>query len=82
MKLEICIDADDVDRAVEFYGRGLGLAVLEHHPDCARVKLNEHTFWIMKVAPGRLIPRDYRTVVLENGGLVDLARREPEPAFR
>ncbi len=24
MKLEICIDVDDVDRAVEFSGKGLG----------------------------------------------------------
>ncbi|MDO8431535.1 MAG: hypothetical protein Q7S58_03905 [Candidatus Binatus sp.] len=27
MKFEICIDVDDVDRAVEFYGRGLGLKI-------------------------------------------------------
>lgn len=62
MKLEICIDVDDVNRAVEFYGRGLGLAVVEHHSDWAQVKLDEQIFWIMKVAPGPQgsITREYR----------------------
>ena len=52
MRLEICIDVDDVELAVEFYGRGLGLAVVEQHPDWAQLELDEQTFWIMKVAPG------------------------------
>jgi predicted enzyme related to lactoylglutathione lyase len=33
MEFSICIDVDNVDRAVEFYGRGLGLTVVEQHPD-------------------------------------------------
>ncbi len=62
MEFQICIDVDDVDRAVEFYGRGLGLTVVEHHPDWAQVKLREQTFWIMKAPAGEQgqISRDYR----------------------
>ena len=62
MEFQICIDVDNVDRAVEFYGRGLGLTVVEHHPDWAQVKLREQTFWIMKAPPGvqGQISRDYR----------------------
>ena len=48
MKLEICIDVDDVDRAVAFYGRGLGLAVIVQHSDWAQLALGEQTFWIVK----------------------------------
>jgi len=62
MEFSICIDVDDVDRAVEFYGRGVGLTVVEQHPDWAQVKLGDQTFWIMK-APGGVqgsISRDYR----------------------
>ena len=62
MKLEICIDVDDVDRAVEFYGQGLGLSVVEHHPQWAKLELGDQTFWIMKIAAGQVgsITRDYR----------------------
>jgi len=62
MDFSICIDVDDVDHAVEFYGRGLGLTVVEHHPDWAQVKLGAQVFWIMKVPAGAqgLISRDYR----------------------
>lgn len=62
MEFSICIDVDDVDRAVEFYGRGLGLTVVEHHSDWAQIKLGEQTFWIMKVPAGAQgqISRDYR----------------------
>jgi predicted enzyme related to lactoylglutathione lyase len=62
VKIDICIDVDDVDRAVEFYGRGLGLTVAEHHPDWAQLTLESQTFWIMKVPPGAdgPIARDYR----------------------
>jgi len=61
MEFSICIDVDDVDRAVEFYGRGVGLTVVEQQPDWAQVKLGDQTFWIMK-APGGVqgsISRDY-----------------------
>lgn len=57
MRLEICIDVDDVERAVEFYGCGLGLTVVAHQPDWAQVEVNGQTVWIMKVAP-----RLHRTV--------------------
>jgi predicted enzyme related to lactoylglutathione lyase len=62
MEFSICIDVDDVDRAVEFYGRGLGLTVVEHQPDWAQVKLGAQTFWIMKIPAGLQGPisRDYR----------------------
>ena len=62
MEFSICIDVDDVDRAVEFYGRGLGLTVVEQHPDWAQVKLGAQTFWIMKAPAGvqGQISRDYR----------------------
>lgn len=62
MEFQICIDVDDVDRAVEFYGRGLGLTVVESHPDWAQIKLGAQTFWIMKTPAGAQgeISRDYR----------------------
>ncbi len=62
MEFSICIDVDDVDRAVEFYGRGLGLTVVEQHPDWAQVKLGDQTCWIMKAPAGvqGQISRDYR----------------------
>ena len=62
MLFEICIDVDDVDKAVNFYGRGLGLTVVKHEPDWAQVKLEEQTFWIMKIPAGKQgeISRDYR----------------------
>jgi len=62
MEFSICIDVDDVDRAVEFYGRGLGLTVVEHESDWAQVKLGDQTFWIMKIPAGTQgkISRDYR----------------------
>ncbi len=62
MKFEICIDVDDIDREVEFYGRGLGLNVVESHPGWAQVKINDQTLWLMKIPAGRqgAITRDYR----------------------
>ena len=62
MEFSICIDVDDVNRAVEFYGRGLGLTVVKQEPDWAQVKLGDQTFWIMKAPAGvqGQISRDYR----------------------
>src|ERR1700730_2675440 len=62
MEFSICIDVDDVDRAVVFYGRGLGLTVVEQHPDWAQVKLGDQTCWIMKAPAGAQgqISREYR----------------------
>jgi lactoylglutathione lyase len=54
--LEICIDVDDVERAVAFYGDGLGFEVVEHHPDWAQLRLGEQVFWVMKIAPGAAGP--------------------------
>jgi predicted enzyme related to lactoylglutathione lyase len=62
MEFSICIDVDDVDRAVVFYARGLGLTVVESHPDWAHVELGAQTFWIMKAPAGAQgqISREYR----------------------
>jgi predicted enzyme related to lactoylglutathione lyase len=62
MEFSICIDVDDVNRAVEFYGRGLGLTVVKQEPDWAQVTLGTQTFWIMKVPAGVQGPisRDYQ----------------------
>lgn len=62
MKFEICIDVDDLGNAVEFYSRGLGLTVVEQSASWAQLKLSEQTFWIMKIAAGKVGPiqRDYR----------------------
>ena len=62
MKLEITIDVDDLDRAVEFYCRGLGLELVERSADWARAELDGQTFWIYRFAAGAqgAITRDYR----------------------
>jgi predicted enzyme related to lactoylglutathione lyase len=62
MEFSICIDVDDVDRAVVFYVRGLGLTLVESHSDWAQVKLGTQTCWIMKAPAGvqGQISRDYR----------------------
>ena len=62
MDLEITIDVDDLDRAVEFYCRGLGLALVERTPHWARVELGGQTFWLCPLAAGPHGPitRDYR----------------------
>ena len=43
MEFSICIDVDDVDRAVVFYGRGVGLTVVEQQADWAQVKIGAQT---------------------------------------
>ncbi len=62
MKFEVCIDVDDVRRAVRFYGEGLGLTVVKEEPDWAQLSLGEQTFWLMKIAAGPQGPvsRDYQ----------------------
>jgi len=61
MMFDICIDVDDVDRAAEFYGRGLGLKIEERHAEWAKAMIGEQTMWIMKIPAGRdgTIVRDY-----------------------
>jgi catechol 2,3-dioxygenase-like lactoylglutathione lyase family enzyme len=71
MKMEICIDVDDVDRAVEFYSRGLGLALIEHHSSWAQLKLDEQTLWIVR-DPTRA---DLANLSDPAGNGVDLVRR-------
>jgi hypothetical protein len=62
MKLDICIDVDDIGRAVRFYGEGIGLTVVKQEPDWAQLRAGEQTIWIMKAAAGDAgaISRDYR----------------------
>lgn len=62
MRLEITIDVDDLDRAVDFYCGGLGLRLVERTADWARAELNGQTFWIYRFSPGPqgLVQRDFR----------------------
>ncbi len=62
MELETTIDVDDLDRAVEFYCGGLGLALVERNPDWARLALDGQTFWLCPFAAGPhgTITRDFR----------------------
>jgi catechol-2,3-dioxygenase len=53
MKCELCIDVDDVVRAVRFYGEGIGLSVVKREEDWAQLKLGEQTVWLMKVPAGK-----------------------------
>ena len=41
MELEITIDVDNLDRAIEFYCGGLGLTLVERDPDVARKCMRE-----------------------------------------
>lgn len=62
MPLEITIDVDDLERAVEFYCRGLGLQLVERRPDWARAVFEGQIFWIYRFPSGPQgnITRDYR----------------------
>jgi len=62
VKCDICIDVDDVGRAVRFYGESIGLSVVKQEADWAQLKVGDQTLWIMKSAPGPsgAISRDYR----------------------
>jgi extradiol dioxygenase family protein len=53
MKCEICIDVDDVAKAVRFHGEGIGLSVVKHEEEWAQLKLGEQTIWLMKVPSGK-----------------------------
>ncbi len=85
VKFDICIDVDDVDRAVEFYGRGLGLKIEESHAEWAKAMIGEQTLWIMKIPAGRdgTIVRDYARhwtpmhldLVIDDGDLEAAVRR-------
>jgi catechol 2,3-dioxygenase-like lactoylglutathione lyase family enzyme len=62
VSFEITIDVDDVDRAVAFYARGLGLTLVEQRADWARLALGDQTFWItaLPAGPAGAVHRDYR----------------------
>ncbi len=62
MELEITIDVDDLERAVEFYCRGIGLVLLERSRDWAKAELDGRAFWIHRFAAGPhgAITRDFR----------------------
>ena len=52
MKIGISIDVDDLDRAIEFYTRGLGLSVVARGPDWAHLTHEGQTIFIMQLPPG------------------------------
>ena len=62
VKCDICIDVDDVVRAVRFYGEGIGPTVVKQEAGWAQLQVAEQTIWIMKSAsgPSGPISRDYR----------------------
>ncbi len=62
MELEITIDVDDLDRAVQFYCGGLGLTLVERNPNWARVELNGQNFWLcaFEAGPHGNVTRDFR----------------------
>ena len=62
MELEITIDVDDLDRAVNFYCGGLGLTLADRDPNWARVELNRKILWLcpFEAGPHDNITRDFR----------------------
>ena len=65
MKIGISIDVDDLERAIDFYTRGVGLSVVERGPDWAHLIHEGQTIFIMQMPPGSDAvegahsPRDY-----------------------
>ena len=69
MKIGISIDVDDIDRAIDFYTRGIGLSVVERGSDCgpdwAHLTHEGQTIFIMQLPQGSEAveiahsPRDY-----------------------
>jgi len=65
MKIGISIDVDDLERAIDFYTRGLGLSVVERGPDWAHLTHEGQTIFIMQLPRGSDAventhsPRDY-----------------------
>ena len=52
MKIGISIDVDDLERAIDFYTRGMGLSVVEHGPDWAHLTHEGQTIFIMQLPEG------------------------------
>jgi predicted enzyme related to lactoylglutathione lyase len=65
VKIGISIDVDDLERAIDFYTRGLGLSVVARGPDWAHLTHEGQTIFIMQLPPGGAAvenahsPRDY-----------------------
>src|ERR1700676_4485131 len=65
MKIGISIDVDNLDRAIDFYTRGIGLLVVQRGPDWAHLTHEGQTIFIMQLPPGSDAaeiahsPRDY-----------------------
>jgi predicted enzyme related to lactoylglutathione lyase len=65
MKIGICIDVDDIERAIDFYSRGVGLSVVERGPDWAHLTHEGQTIFIVRLPRGSDAvenahsPRDY-----------------------
>ena len=65
MKIGISIDVDDLERAIDFYTRGVGLSVAERGPDWAHLTHEGQTIFIMQLPRGSDAventhsPRDY-----------------------
>ena len=65
MKIGISIDVDDLQRAIDFYTRGLGLSVVERGPGWAHLTHEGQTIFIMQLPLGSEsvenahAPRDY-----------------------
>ncbi len=62
MKVEITIDVDDLERAVEFYCEGIGLKLIERGKTWARTELEDQTFWICEFVAGQQggVARDFQ----------------------
>jgi len=52
MKIGISIDVDNLDRAIDFYTRGVGLSVVERGPDWAHLIHEGQTIFIMQLPAG------------------------------
>jgi predicted enzyme related to lactoylglutathione lyase len=61
MSFDLCIDVDDVARAVRFYVDGIGFELEQQEADWAKLKADGHAIWIMQIDAGRqgAISRDY-----------------------
>ena len=65
MKIGISIDVDNLERAIDFYSRGLGLSVVKRGPDWAHLTHEGQTIFIMQLPRGTdaventQSPRDY-----------------------
>jgi predicted enzyme related to lactoylglutathione lyase len=52
VKIGISIDVDSIERAIDFYTRGVGLSVVERGPDWAHLTHEGQTIFIMQLPVG------------------------------